>query len=77
MVIDGGFWLAVCGEPMGDCGDITPPIAAGDFYRPVKEAVSLRLDSHVIAWLKKNGQGYQTRANQMLWERMLEDLKER
>lgn len=49
----------------------------GRFYRPVKQAVSLRLDSDVIAWLKKDGQGYQTRANQMLRERMLKDLKER
>jgi uncharacterized protein (DUF4415 family) len=49
----------------------------GRLYRPVKQAVSLRLDSDVIAWLKKDGQGYQTRANQMLRERMLEDLKER
>ena len=47
----------------------------GKFYRPVKHAVSLRLDVDVIAWLKKDGEGYQTRANQMLRERMLEDLK--
>ena len=47
----------------------------GRFYRPVKQAVSLRLDADVIAWLKKDGQGYQTRANQMLRERMLKDLE--
>jgi uncharacterized protein (DUF4415 family) len=47
----------------------------GKFYRPVKQAVSLRLDADVIAWLKKDGQGYQTRANQMLRERMLKDLE--
>ncbi|RXH58023.1 BrnT family toxin [Granulicella sibirica] len=46
----------------------------GKFYRPVKQSVSLRLDADVIAWLKKDGQGYQTRANQMLRERMLKDL---
>ena len=45
----------------------------GRFYRPVKQAVSLRLDADVIAWLKKDGEGYQTRANQMLRERMLKD----
>ena len=44
------------------------------FYRPVKKAVSLRLDADVIAWLKKDGEGYQTRANQMLRERMLKDF---
>jgi uncharacterized protein (DUF4415 family) len=47
----------------------------GRFYRPVKQAVSLRLDADVIAWLKKDGQGYQTRANQMLRERMLKELE--
>jgi uncharacterized protein (DUF4415 family) len=45
------------------------------YWRPVKQAVSLRLDADVIAWLKKDGQGYQTRANQMLRERMLKDLE--
>ncbi len=49
----------------------------GKFYRPVKQAVSLRLDADVIAWLKKDGEGYQTRANQMLRERMLADLRSR
>jgi uncharacterized protein (DUF4415 family) len=49
----------------------------GKFYRPVKQAVSLRLDADVIAWLKKDGEGYQTRANQMLRERMLAELGSR
>lgn len=47
----------------------------GRFYRPIKQAVSLRLDADVIAWLKKDGEGYQTRANKMLRERMLEELQ--
>jgi uncharacterized protein (DUF4415 family) len=46
----------------------------GRFYRPIKEAVSLRLDADVIAWLKKDGAGYQTRANRLLREQMLKDL---
>jgi uncharacterized protein (DUF4415 family) len=29
----------------------------GKFYRPAKKAVSLRLDAHVIGWLKKVGRG--------------------
>ena len=49
----------------------------GRFYKPVKQAVSLRLDADVIAWLKKDGEGYQTRANQMLRERMLAELRSR
>ena len=47
----------------------------GRFYRPVKQAVSMRLDADVIAWLKKQGKGYQTRANSILRERMLEELR--
>jgi uncharacterized protein (DUF4415 family) len=49
----------------------------GKFYRPVKKAVSLRLDADVIEWLKKDGEGYQTRANKMLREKMLQDLEAR
>ena len=45
----------------------------GKLYRPIKKAVSLRLDADVIAWLKKDGEGYQTRANRILRERMLGD----
>lgn len=47
----------------------------GRFYRPVKQAVSLRLDADVVAWLKKRGKGYQTRANSILRERMLTDMR--
>jgi len=45
----------------------------GRFYRPVKKAVSMRLDADVIAWLKKQGKGYQTRANRILRQHMLAD----
>ncbi|MFZ1136035.1 MAG: BrnA antitoxin family protein [Candidatus Korobacteraceae bacterium] len=47
----------------------------GRFYRPVKQSVSLRLDADIVAWLKKAGKGYQTRANRILRERMLADLR--
>jgi uncharacterized protein (DUF4415 family) len=74
--------LAKMPESEIDFSDIPelPPSAwvgavRGRFYRPRKEAVSLRLDADVIAWLKKDGAGYQTRVNQMLREKMLEDLK--
>ena len=40
--------------------------AVGKFYRPVKEAVSLRVDADVLAWLKGQGPGYQTRINDLL-----------
>jgi uncharacterized protein (DUF4415 family) len=36
------------------------------FYRPIKQQLTLRLDADVIAWLRKQGKGYQTRANALL-----------
>jgi uncharacterized protein (DUF4415 family) len=47
----------------------------GKFYRPLKQAVSMRLDADVVAWLKKRGKGYQTRANNILRQRMLDEIK--
>ncbi|HTW32275.1 MAG TPA: BrnA antitoxin family protein [Candidatus Sulfotelmatobacter sp.] len=44
------------------------------FYRPVKRQVTVRLDADIIAWLRKQGKGYQTRLNQVLREAMLEDV---
>src|SRR6202167_4546176 len=68
--------LAAMPDDQIDTSDIPelPPNAwkdaiRGRFYRPVKQAVSMRLDSDVIAWLRKAGSGYQTRANRILRER--------
>jgi uncharacterized protein (DUF4415 family) len=41
------------------------------FYRPIKKQLTLRLDADVIAWLRRNGKGYQTRANALLRAAML------
>ena len=38
----------------------------GRFYRPVKQAVTLRLDADVLEWLRSHGPGYQTRINRLL-----------
>ena len=43
------------------------------FYRPVKKQVTLRLDADVLAWLRKQGKGYQTRANFLLRQMMIRD----
>jgi len=74
--------LAALPDDQIDTSDIPelPPSAwkdavRGRFYRPVKQAVSLRLDADVVAWLKKPGKGYQTRANQLLRRQMLADLR--
>jgi uncharacterized protein (DUF4415 family) len=42
----------------------------GKFYRPKKKPVTMRLDSDVIAWLKAEGRGYQTKANWLLRQAM-------
>jgi uncharacterized protein (DUF4415 family) len=38
----------------------------GKFYRPVKAPITIRLDADVLAWLKSQGRGYQTRINRLL-----------
>lgn len=38
----------------------------GKFYRPIKKSVTIRLDADVVAWLKAQGRGYQTRINKLL-----------
>jgi uncharacterized protein (DUF4415 family) len=41
------------------------------FYKPTKTATTIRVDSDVLAWLKHQGKGYQTRINAILREAML------
>jgi uncharacterized protein (DUF4415 family) len=73
--------LAALPDDQIDTSDIPelPPDAwkdavRGRFYRPVKQAVSMRLDADVVAWLKKRGKGYQTRVNSILRQTMLTDI---
>ena len=54
-----------------DYSDI-PPLSA-EFLKkatvpwpPVKKQLTIRLDADVLAWLKANGRGYQTRINRIL-----------
>jgi uncharacterized protein (DUF4415 family) len=42
----------------------------GKFYRPIKKPVTIRVDADVLAWLKRQGSGYQTRINKLLREAM-------
>ena len=42
----------------------------GKFYRPIKKPVTIRVDADVLAWLKRQGSGYQTRINRLLREAM-------
>ena len=35
-------------------------------FVPSKQLVTIRLDTDVVAWLKRSGKGYQTRTNKIL-----------
>jgi uncharacterized protein (DUF4415 family) len=45
------------------------------FYKPTKTSTTVRIDSDVLAWLKGQGKGYQTRINAILRREMLASLK--
>ena len=49
------------------------PAEIGKFYRPIKKPVTIRLDADVLAWLKSQGAGYQTRLNTILRQAMNKD----
>ena len=42
---------------------------------PAKQPVTMRLDADVLEWFKSQGQGYQTRINQLLRKYMESQLK--
>ena len=42
----------------------------GKFYRPVKKPLTIRLDADILAWLRAQGKGYQTRINGLLRQAM-------
>ena len=43
----------------------------GHFYHPVKRQITARVDADVLAWLKSQGKGYQSRINAILRREML------
>ena len=47
----------------------------GKFYRPLKQQLTVRIDADVVAWLKGQGKGYQSRLNQILRTAMLNTPK--
>jgi uncharacterized protein (DUF4415 family) len=49
----------------------------GAMYRPLKRPVTMRLDADVIAWLKRDGPGYQTKANALLRKHMIRSYQDR
>jgi uncharacterized protein (DUF4415 family) len=42
----------------------------GRFYRPIKKAISLRLDADVLAWFKARSEKYQSKINEILRDYM-------
>jgi uncharacterized protein (DUF4415 family) len=45
----------------------------GEFFRPIKQQLTLRIDSDVVAWFKGQGKGYQTRINELLRQAMAKE----
>lgn len=49
----------------------------GKYYRPIKKPLTIRIDADVVAWLKSQGSGYQTRINRILREAMMTRARRR
>ena len=47
----------------------------GKFYRPIKTSTTVRIDADVLAWLRAQGKGYQSRINAILRRTMLEAVR--
>jgi uncharacterized protein (DUF4415 family) len=60
---------------MPEITDWSNAVRHNQFYRPVKQQTSIRLDADVLAWFKAQGKGYQTRMNEILRDAMLKELK--
>lgn len=74
--------LAVAPDSEIDTSDIAPldesfwrDAIRNPLYRPNKTSTTVRLDADVLAWLKSQGKGYQTRLNAILREAMLRALQ--
>lgn len=50
-------------------------LLVGKFYRPAKKSLTIRIDADILAWLKEEGKGYQTRINSYLREAMYRTAK--
>jgi uncharacterized protein (DUF4415 family) len=45
----------------------------GQFYRPIKKQLTVRIDADILEWLKSQGKGYQGRLNKILRTAMLKN----
>jgi len=73
-----------CFTPQEDAGfAMTPepgkqwvsPFVMGKFYRPVKKAISIRMDADVLAWLKSQSEKYQQLINYICRQYYLQHRK--
>ncbi len=68
-----------CEIDLSDIPQLTPVFfknaIRNPYYRPVKQQLTVRLDSDVVAWLRQKGKGYQTRLNQVMREAMIKELR--
>ena len=48
-----------------------------EFFRPIKKQTTVRIDADVLDWLKSKGEGHLTRINEILRERMLQEMERR
>ncbi len=46
----------------------------GRFYKPIKTSTTVRIDADVLAWLRAQGKGYQSRINAILRREMLSSV---
>ena len=63
---------------LSDIPETTPQqwldASRGQFYRPIKKQLTVRIDSDVLEWLKSQGKGYQSRLNKILRTAMIDDV---
>ncbi|MEJ7747060.1 MAG: BrnA antitoxin family protein [Luteimonas sp.] len=70
--------LAALPDSEIDYSDIPPLTEAfwqnavpNPYFKPVKQSTTVRIDADVLAWLRAQGRGYQTRINAILRSEML------
>lgn len=54
--------------------DVWKNASIGRFYKPTKTPTTVRVDTDVLAWLKTQGRGYQTRINSILRNAMMSEM---
>ena len=71
--------LAALPDHTGDMPELTAAqlseMKPAALYRPVKKQITARVDADVLAWLKSQGKGYQSRMNAILRREMLSTRK--